>query len=374
VEEKLSLYIHIPFCAHLCDYCDFFSVMAKDVSDEYIDRFLNAVVKDINYQLEYFNVKEIPTVYIGGGTPSVLGQRIAVLFDVLKRNNFSPVEFTVEANPESVTEEFLEVCLEGGVNRLSLGVQTFYEPSRILVNRTASDVIRERLALASRFFPKAISVDLITGLPLQTEKIVLDDIKRILDFTPAHVSLYSLITESGTNLNRKIKEKKIILPDNDSSDSLWLASCDALKDAGFRHYEVSNFARNGSECLHNIRYWRMEGWLGAGPAASGTVIDEKNGKAKRYTYAHDIDAYIASPEIIKAAVEDLDSAETMRESLLMGYRFCEGPDLSVFKQRFGRGIEECIPRTLSHWKNKDKMLFLNSFLSCAFSELEENGY
>ena len=364
---KLSLYIHIPFCAAFCDYCDFFSIKEADVSDEYKTKYLQAVVSDINYQAEYFNVEEVPTVYIGGGTPSLLGRRISVLLDGLKK--FSPVEFTVEANPESATEDFLDACREGGVNRLSLGIQTFFEPSRNAVNRTGKAVL-EKLALASRYFPGSLSVDLITGLPLQTEEIVLDDIKRILDFA-SHVSLYSLTVEEESELEKKIRTKEITFPYGDFSDSLWLASRDALKEAGFRHYEVSNFARNGSECLHNIRYWRMEGWLGAGPAASGTVIDEQTGKAKRYTYANDIDEYVTSPRIQKAVVEDLNKEELMRESLLMGYRFCEGPEEAIFKQRFGCSILDCIPKTLSNWKNKDKMLFLNSFLSDAFSELDE---
>ena len=375
---SLSLYIHVPFCASnnrgRCDYCDFYSTADENLQNDYIDTFISAVIEDVKYQIKYFNVSEIPTVYIGGGTPSVLGRHIGVLLDALKKiNGFAPVEITVEANPESATEEFLCACRDGGVNRLSLGVQTFHEPSREVVNRVGNvKMLDERLALCSRFFPSSLSVDLITGLPYQNEEIVLEDVRRLLDFDPVHVSLYSLSVESGTPLARKLENKKIFLPDRDKADALWLTARDALIEAGFYHYEVSNFARNGKRCLHNIRYWLMEGWLGAGPSASGTVIykEEGAGIAKRFTYAPDLIAYVNSPFIETAICEELNKAALVRESLLMGYRYCEGPDAEIFKRRFGRSVEDCIPETLSRWKDRDKMLFLNSFLYEAFNELD----
>jgi oxygen-independent coproporphyrinogen-3 oxidase len=373
---SLSLYIHIPFCAPnnrgRCDYCDFYSTADENLQNNYIDAFIGAVIVDVEYQIKYFNVSEIPTVYIGGGTPSVLGRCIGVLLEAFKKiSGFDPVEITVEANPESSTEEFLCACREGGVNRISLGVQTFNESSREAVNRIGNvKMLDERLALCSRFFPGSLSVDLITGLPYQNERIVLEDVKRLLDFDPVHVSLYSLSVESGTPLAHKLENKKISLPDRDKADALWLTARDALIEAGFHHYEVSNFARNGKKCLHNIRYWLMKGWLGAGPSASGTIVDENEGIAKRFTYAPDIIAYINSPFIETAICEELNKAALMRESLLMGYRYCEGPDAEIFKRRFGCSVEECIPKTLSRWEGRDKMLFLNSFLCEAFNELD----
>ena len=376
----VSLYIHIPFCAAFCDYCDFFSVEADDAV---MDKFVHAVIADVKYQLEFFNVKEVATAYIGGGTPSALGgRRIGILLDALKSlSGFAPVEFTVEANPESADEEFLSACREGGVNRISLGVQSFYEPSRREVNRYGKALmLEERLALVSRFFPGAFSADLITGLPYQTEKIVLQDIRRLLAFKPAHVSLYSLSVESGTPLEQKLKTKSVTLPEGDKADALWLAGRDALEEAGLQHYEVSNFAPPDKRCLHNIRYWRMESWLGAGPAASGTVIDEETGTAKRFSFAHDAQAYIKTPSVSMASCEELDRAALMKESLLMGFRYCEGPDAEKFRRRFGCGVEDCIGQTIARWRNrgffngdapaKNLMLFLNSFLSEAFIEIE----
>jgi len=340
-----------------------------------MDLFIKALIEDIKYQLEYFNIKEICTVYIGGGTPSVLGaKRLNVLLKSLNAiDGFSPVEFSIEANPESVTEEFLSVCGQEGINRLSLGVQTFNEKSRLAVNRRGkANLLGKQLELVSYIFPGEFSADLITGLPYQSEESVKEDIKRLLAFNPAHVSLYSLTVEEGTPLEKKIKTGEIIPPDDDTADRLWLTGRDMLIKEGFNHYEVSNFARHGKRCLHNIRYWIMDGWLGAGPCASGTVINEDNGTAKRFTFEPDLQSYIKSPCIKKAVCEELEQNALIRETLLMGYRYCKGPDREKFKRRFGRSIEDRIPKTLELWKEKDKMLFLNKFLLDAFSELAQH--
>jgi len=375
-DNDVSLYIHVPFCASFCDYCDFYSVTLEDDSSKLMDTFVKSVITDINYQFELFDIREIVTVYIGGGTPSVLGgRRLCLLFDALNAiPGFAPKEFTVEANPEYADEEFLSVCHEGGVNRLSLGIQSFFEPSRHAVNRKGNaGMLEEKLALVSRFFPGEFSADLITGLPCQTEKIVLEDVRRLLAFKPAHISLYSLSVEGGTPLERKQQLKTVTLPSGDEADTLWLAGKSALLEAGFDHYEVSNFALKGKRSLHNIRYWLMESWLGAGPAASGTLINEKTSTAKRFTFACDVDEYNREPSIHKALCEELNRADLLKESLFMGYRYCEGPDMEKFRRRFGLGIEDCIPQTLARWKNRDKMLFLNSFLCEAFTELDKEG-
>jgi oxygen-independent coproporphyrinogen-3 oxidase len=370
VERKLSLYIHIPFCASFCDYCDFYSVKKEEVSKGYIRKFLNSLIEDIKKQIECFNIVDIPTAYIGGGTPSVLGKDINILLDGLNKiKEFKPVEFTIEANPESLSEEFLSACREGGVNRLSLGVQTFNDKSRSAVNRIGNaSLVEERLALASRYFAGSLSADLITGLPFQDEKTVIDDIKRLMAYDPAHVSLYSLTVEDGTALQEKIRRKEVILPDSDTADLLWLKARDTLKNEGFNHYEVSNFAQNGKECIHNIRYWLMEGWFGTGPAASGTIINEETASAKRYTYPNNVEAYIKKPAITSAVCEELDRRSLMREFLLMGYRYHKGPGEQRFAKIFGRRVEDVIPQTLERWKDRDKMTFLNKFLEDAFDE------
>jgi len=394
INIEASLYIHVPFCASFCDYCDFYSVVMNPspktaaVMDSYID----AVLADIQYQIDFFHVEKIPTVYIGGGTPSLLGaERIRRLLNAVKKiAGFSPIEFTIEANPESAAEEFLSVCRDYGVNRISLGVQSFHEPSRRAVNRCGNaGIIEEKLALVSHYFPGAFSADIITGLPLQTKEILLQDIDRLLAYKPAHVSLYSLTVEQETPLYEKLKSRAISLPDRDESDALWFAGRDALIQAGYEHYEVSNFALGGKRCIHNIRYWRMENWLGIGPAACGTVINEENGTAKRFSYPANLEAYLNAPQnVLRGAMphaphldappplinmancEELNKTELIRDSLLMGFRYCGGPDPQSFRRRFKCSIDECIPKTIERWKGRNIMLFLNSFLHEAFLEME----
>jgi len=298
-------------------------------------------------------------------------------------------EFTVEANPESTDEAFLRVCADNGVNRLSMGVQTFYDESRRAVSRLGDGaLVEERLALAGRYFPGAFSVDLITGLPFQTEALARKDIERALAFRPVHVSLYSLTLEPQTPLGERVTrhgEAALSLPCGDDADNLWLSGRDALEKAGLAQYEVSSFALPEKTCAHNIRYWRMENWLGAGPAASGTIIDDETGTGKRYTYPADIESYLEKTSHGAHGgtedTEEIDRSTLIRETLLMGFRYRGGPDPISFKRRFGRAIEELIPQTINRWRARgffdsglapspNGLLFLNAFLRDAFGELE----
>ena len=391
-----SLYIHIPFCAGgKCDYCDFYSIPVNENSTALKDSFINAVLDDVEDQLALFNIEHVPSVYIGGGTPSVLGaQRMEQLLDrlqvLLKPLEKTPAEFTVEANPESADVSFLRACANGGVNRISLGVQSFHQPSRRAVNRgngpRGADSIEERLATAAGFFPESLSIDLIAGLPHCTEEILLNDIERALSFKPVHVSLYSLILEPETPLGKMALQHStdaLFLPQSDNADNIWIAGRDALEKAGLAQYEVSNFALPGKTCKHNIRYWRMENWLGAGPAASGTIIDDETGSGRRFTYPAGVEAYLSAsrPRIRHARIEELAQHDLVREALLMGFRYREGPDLQIFRRRFGRAVENCIPNAVDKWRKRDffegnslksspgGLLFLNSFLRDAFGEI-----
>ena len=305
-------------------------------------------------------------------------------------------EITVEANPESADGPFLEACRDGGVTRLSLGLQTFHEPSRRLVHRVGEGaLLPERLRLAREYFGGAFSADLITGLPGQNEEVLRQDLEKLLSFTPGHVSLYALTPEAGTPLG-DAGRFTAILPRSDEAEGLWLMGRDFLERAGYGQYEVSNFALPGRASAHNIRYWRMENWLGLGPAASGTVIDDRAGRGKRYTVGADVDAYLrasvgdrapapAPAEGGVVSVEALDPLTLMKETCLMGFRYREGPDPLLFARRFRRDIRECIPHTLARWRdrgflrpdktalNREGLLFLDPFLTDCFGELDAWG-
>ncbi|MDR1446174.1 MAG: radical SAM family heme chaperone HemW [Treponema sp.] len=382
-----SLYIHVPFCIAKCDYCDFYSIPVK-AGDERIGRCIEKILCSTEAELERFRVESIPSIYIGGGTPSMLGaQRMTELLlglsGILSRRSipFHP-EFTVEANPESADRDFLSCCRDRGVTRLSLGLQSFCESTRRQLGRAGESAALSRsLALASEFFPGNFNADLMAGLPCQDEKELLSGIGKLLEYAPSHVSLYSLTVEEETPLARRLSESTLSLPPAEEADRIWIAGRDALEEAGYEQYEVSNFALPGKRSFHNIRYWRMENWLGTGPAASGTIIDEEAGTGVRYTVPADLDVWLLGRGA-EAAGELLDRFTLMKESILMGFRFIEGPDPFLFRCRFGLDIEEAIPGTLEKWRRRgfvkknasamtgEGLLFLDSFVIDAFNELE----
>jgi oxygen-independent coproporphyrinogen-3 oxidase len=388
-----------------------------------INRYIDVLLAETerllsSLEAEGLGAPSVPTVYIGGGTPSLLGAGIGRLLDGVigiagaRRGGPAalaglpaeisaevPMEITVEANPESADAAFLGACRSRGVSRLSLGVQSFNERSRRAVGRggDTGDLVFH-LAEAAEIFGSGLSVDLMTGLPFQTEAVLKADLERVLVFAPGHISLYSLTVEDGTPLGSRKGDAALLhqagprfppMPSPDEADRLWLTGRDALEQAGYEQYEVSNFALPGKRCAHNIRYWRMENWLGAGPSASGTII--RGGpltggcSGKRISYGPDTEAFLSGPLPL---TEYLDRNTLIRESLLMGFRYREGPDTNLFKRRFGTGVEQTIPRTLEAWRKKrgpggkalaEKerpalsgagLALLNPFLLDAFAELE----
>jgi oxygen-independent coproporphyrinogen-3 oxidase len=392
-----SLYIHVPFCAGACDYCDFYSIPVMP-HDSRPDTYPEAILKEAEIRVQEFGLIHIPTVYIGGGTPSMLGpagmgRLLSGLGKLWNQGIKAPSEITVEANPESAGEAFLKTCRDKGVTRLSLGIQTFHEPSRSAVHRVGDGaLLQERLRLVQDLFGSDFSADLITGLPLQDETILLQDMERLLAYEPGHVSLYALTLEPGTPLASHGTPAERGLPDPDRADALWIAGRDTLEQQGYGQYEVSNFSRPGKEALHNIRYWRMENWLGLGPGASATVIDDAEGRGRRFTVNPDVDAYISwskrAMSVQDAAgegllMEDLDRLTLIKETFLMGFRYRKGPDPGLFRQRFGLDMEACIPDTIACWRNrglleseplaltKGGLLLLDPFLEAAFRELEK---
>jgi oxygen-independent coproporphyrinogen-3 oxidase len=367
---EASRYIHVPFCAGKCDYCDFYSTPIKP-SDRRPELFVDALLAEAGKLFEKYRPGSVPTVYVGGGTPSVLGpaltrRMLKGVSSLIGRYSPPPIEVTVEANPESADEAFLAAIRGEGVTRLSLGVQTFYGPSRRAVHRAGDGAILPgRLALAAAFFPDAFSVDLMSGLPFQNKNTLLEDIAGAASYKPAHISLYALSGKKAADFDR------------DQADDLWLCGRDALEKSGYSQYEVSNLCPPCRECKHNIRYWQMRNWLALGPSASGTIIDNASGTGFRFTFSSDADNWAES--IIE---ERLDALTLIKETFLMGFRYVEGPDEGSFLRRFRKKIEDLIPKTLNTWRSrgllrgekcaltKEGLLFLNPFLLEAFKELD----
>jgi oxygen-independent coproporphyrinogen-3 oxidase len=377
-----SLYIHVPFCAGKCGYCDFYSIPIEQ-NDKRMAVYVDKVLEDCDSVINEFDVKHIPSVYIGGGTPSILGaDLIKRLLNGLK---LSSAEITLEANPESCDEKFLSAAKEAGVTRISLGIQTFNEASRRLVQRRGETrLLPQKIKAVSDIYGRDFSIDLISGLPFQDEDALMADIDKALAFEGGHVSLYALTLDPVTPLGIAAEKGEVLLPDKDEADRLWIAGRDALEKAGYVQYEVSNFCIPGKESRHNLRYWRMENWFGIGPAASGTIINDDTGTGQRFTVALDVDNWLQRKpgEKPTGISENLDTITLIKETFLMGFRLTEGPDNGLFQRRFGRSIENIILQTtINAWRKrglfheqktaltKEGLLLLNAFLIEAFSEV-----
>lgn len=269
-----SLYIHIPFCRSKCAYCDFFSV-TEDADSSY----LKALSNEISYYADYYSVDEWQTVYIGGGTPSLLKlEQIDFLMNAVKKNCRNGIaagaEVTIEANPADITEEFLDTLSKNGINRLSLGVQcldggvlsTLGRRADAECTEKALQLIKEKWLAEKRRF----SVDFISGLPGLTDSEFIRGMEKTLYYGPDHVSLYSLMLEEGTPLFSAVESGKVLYSE-EASDRQWFAGRDLLKRNGFAQYEVSNFAKPGYESRHNTVYWHLDDYIGCGAGACGTV-------------------------------------------------------------------------------------------------------
>jgi oxygen-independent coproporphyrinogen-3 oxidase len=317
------LYVHIPFCRHKCGYCDFNAYAGMD---RLIPDYIGALEKELAFARESHPFERLDTIYLGGGTPSLLPPaEVARLLGFI-RSTFdvsSDAEVTLEANPASTDEEKIEAWLEEGVNRLSLGVQGF-DPRALAVLERKTDA-----AQATRAFGMAramgvanISIDLIYAVPHQTPQTWLDTLGRAIALEPDHVSTYCLSFEEGTLLHRRRAEGKVPEVEPDLQWDQLDAACVELEGAGFRRYEVSNWSREGFESRHNQAYWRCRPVYGAGAGAHSYAADGE--RAWRWWNVARPREYIAASPTVRADGEELDARKTIAESLMLGLRTADG--------------------------------------------------
>ena len=348
-----SVYIHIPFCVSKCDYCDFFSVPCgvRAVPDEYV----SALCNELRFRLGGLARPEISTIYIGGGTPSLLSPRqLQAISGVLREFSVTePEEWTVEVNPDDVSEDLLLSLADVGVNRISCGVQAFEEPVLSAVRRRSSaSQVQEALSLIKKRWRGVFSADIISALPNQTERGFLEGLSCLLEYGPQHVSLYSLSVEEGTPLFARI-DSGALSYDFQAADALWLKGKAFLEDSGFRWYEVSNFARPGFECRHNMTYWRLADYVGTGSGGTGTRYGTPS---VRFTNTCDIDAYCRfwngekpCEERIPGVREELSAEDERFEFFMMGLRTADGISLAEFERRFFSSPDSRVRTIMDEW-------------------------
>jgi len=328
-----GLYVHVPFCRTKRPYCDFYSITGPDQ----IPAFLKALEQEARLYRGQFAAFD--TLYLGGGTPSLLsGAEIAALVQGVRRHfSFASVtEFSLEANPDDISPEKLRLWRDLGVNRLSLGAQSFNEGELAFLKRrhTAAQTL-EAISLIRAAGFENLGLDLIYGLPGQTPDAWLRTLEQALSSAPEHLSCYQLTLAPGTPLSRQAARGQAALPDEESQRALFLLTCEFLTGRGFLQYEVANFARGeGSRCRHNLKYWRRQSYLGLGPAAHSFQ------GGRRWWNHRGLAAYgaaLAAGRAPRAGRETLTPEQVRLETVYLGFRTREGVDLKVIESQPGWG-------------------------------------
>lgn len=333
--EKISLYIHIPFCAQKCLYCDFPSFARKDHLRK---AYIEALNKEIISLREKYNNIEINTIFIGGGTPSVLesDELECLLKEVAKLNMAKDVEYSMECNPGNLTEEKLEVMKKYGVNRISMGLQAKQDNLLKGLGRIHNyKIFKENFLLAKKVGFNNINVDLMFGLPNQRLNEWEETLREIISLEPAHISAYSLIIEEGTAFYNLYENDKLKLPTEEEERKMYHLAKKILEENGFNQYEISNYAKEGKECRHNLAYWNMDNWIGVG-SASASYMD-----GKRIKNISSVEEYINSINEKGEAIEEIinnSKNDNMEEFMFMGLRKINGIDENEFKNRFSMNI------------------------------------
>lgn len=335
MKNELTLYIHVPFCLAKCHYCDFVSYT---YSDEAAGRWAVAVKQELALwaRLPVCSGRALVTIYIGGGTPSLLPVEMlgGVLTAVRHYFAVSPAaEITLEANPGTVEPDRLTQWRRLGVNRLSVGVQSLAEEHlRFLGRRHTARQAGETVQAARAAGFANIGVDLIYGIPGLTSREWADTLRRVLDWPVTHLSAYALTVEQDTPLGRQVAAGRVNLPDEDEVADQYELLLEVVAAAGFKQYEIANFALPGRECRHNLNYWLGGEYLGVGPAAWSYLA------GRRFANPADLADYLrmvvaGSTAFHRAA--PLEPREELAEALLMGLRLRRGIDLAGFQQRYG---------------------------------------
>jgi oxygen-independent coproporphyrinogen-3 oxidase len=334
-----SVYLHIPFCNRICPYCDFNKYVLK--SQPVMD-YLEAIKLEMETTVNKYPPKDIKTIFVGGGTPTTLNPEQMNFFLDSINEHFQPqsndFEFTIEANPETITTELLQVMKEGGVNRLSFGVQTFDpELLRKLGRMHSPEDVFHSLKLAKEAGFDNVSIDLMFGLPNQTVDMLHETLDIAFDLEIPHFSSYSLKVEEGTFFHNLYQKDKLPLPSEEEEVSMYELLIERMQEKGYEQYEISNFARPGFQSGHNLTYWRNEEYYGVGAGAHGYV------KGKRHINAGPLSEYI---DLVKEKglpyidVHQVTQQEAMEEMMIMGLRIQEGVSQQRFFDRFGVSLKE----------------------------------
>lgn len=331
--KEVALYIHIPFCKQKCFYCDFPSYARKD---DLMSDYIEALLIELKEKIKAYKVRSL---FIGGGTPSYLNEEnLSKLMKVIKNINFiEDAEKTIECNPGTVSEEKFNIMKDGGINRLSFGLQTTKNNLLKGIGRIHTfEAFKDNYNLARSVGFNNINIDMMFGLPNQSVKDWTDSLEEVAKLNPEHISAYSLIIEEGTPFYKLYNEDKLKLPSEEEEREMYKKCKDILIENGYHQYEISNYAKEGKECLHNEVYWMCDEYIGVG-ASSSSYIDGKRIKniddLREYIKRIGSGESIVDEEIINTKNDDIE------EFMFMGLRMNCGIKEKEFKRRFNTDVD-----------------------------------
>jgi len=345
-----GLYIHIPFCQRKCPYCAFYSV---PIANQQPDRLVDALLKEIDST----ELSKAPqTIYIGGGSPTCLPERILQrLLSALKQRFGEVEEFTVECNPAQVNQSLFERFLTSGVNRISIGAQSFDAAQLQMLGRLhGPGQIFDAVQFVRDAGFKNIGLDLIFGLPASDLVHWQTTLDKAVELGVQHISAYSLTVERDTAFGRAVRQGTLMMIDEAAERTMYELTRNQLKSAGFEHYEISNFAKPGFACRHNLRYWKNRPVIGIGPAAAGWY------QGQRTTNVKDIDVYLDAIEAGRSAhqyVQTPTPEQIASETAVLNLRLLEGIDRDEYRRQTGFDVFEMFGEAID--KNQN-LGFLNS--------------
>lgn len=348
MKRQWGVYIHIPFCRQKCFYCDFPSFAGRE---RYESDYIDALCREITVQGALYRGRwgRPATIYMGGGTPSVLPSALMKkLFKTVQeifgvslesgQRQSGPFEFTVECNPGTLDLAYLKMLHDFGVNRLSFGVQTFDDGLLKRIGRIHTGAqAKEAMEFARAAGFRNVSMDLIYGLPGETQAMLLDDLETMVSLQPEHISIYGLQLEEGTAFAKMQAMGKLHLPDEDTVEEMYNTMTSFLPQHGYARYEISNFAKSGFESRHNLSYWQDVPYLGLGAAAHSYL------EGQRYENVHEIPLYIEgirSGKGVRREEEPVTRAIAMEEFAFLALRTAKGIDKRRFAEKFGVTLAE----------------------------------
>ena len=375
----MELYIHIPFCVKKCDYCDFLSFAADEQTQK---SYVAALQKELAFYGAKYKDRRITTIFIGGGTPSWLKEDYMQAIMETVYHYFSveqDAEITIECNPGTITEHKFEVYRRIGINRLSIGLQSVHnEELKILGRIHTFEQFLKTYDMARKHGFSNINIDLMSSLPGQTPEIFCDSLYQVLKLKPEHISVYSLIIEKGTPFYELYRFDAVrqaagmqteSLPTEEEEYQTTKMTQHILKEAGYHWYEISNFAKPGYECRHNIGYWKRVDYLGVGLGAS-SLIDNV-----RYSNTRDLYTYLSVPaDSLHETAAQITRNEQMEEFMFLGLRMRDGFYRDVFTQAFGIPIEAVYGDALNHLQQEELLLKREGRIYLTDKGMDLNNY